>query len=196
MWWSFFYKTLWFLVQWYFITIMSDLKCKLRSSLMGAWQMHKRFSFDSQVPLTQRRRAGFFFPVTQLECEGALSWMLYLCVVVNCHCSYCFSLGMSLSWLTSCRNHKCFRKTVSSISLIVIRWLRSSDFPGLQNGKWILHVALSNRWTNSCNPLRQPTISSVRAIEVLGLFIREGNHDNLPEATEHAFAFRFLVSLA
>lgn len=56
----------------------------------------------------------------------------------------------------------CFRKIMSSISLIVSRWLRNGDFPGLQNGKWILRVALSNSWTNSCNPWRQPTISSVQ----------------------------------
>lgn len=102
--------------------------------------------------------------------RSSLMNALPLCGSVNCHCSYCFDLGMSLFWLTSCRNHICFRKIMSNISLIVIRWLRNSDFPGLQGGKWILCVALSNSWTNSCNPLRQPSISSVCAVEVLGLF--------------------------
>lgn len=62
---------------------------------MEAWKMHKRFSFDSQVPLMQWRRAGFFFPVTQLECEGALMNALPLCGSVYCQCSYCFNLGVS-----------------------------------------------------------------------------------------------------
>lgn len=112
-----------------------------------------------------------------LPCDTTGMWRSSLmndnisCVVgVYCHCSYCFNLGMVSFWLTSCRNHKCFRKVMSSISLIVTQCLRNSDFPGLQNGEWILCVALSNSWTHSCNPLRQPTISSVCAIEVLGLF--------------------------
>lgn len=102
--------------------------------------------------------------------ELSHEWQYTLCSRVYCHCSYCFNLGMVSFWLTSCRNHICFRKIMSSISLIVTHWLRNSDFPGLQNGEWILCVTLSNSWTHSCNPLRQPIISSVCAIEVLGLF--------------------------
>lgn len=102
--------------------------------------------------------------------RSSLMNALPLCGSVYCHCSYCFNLGMFLFWLTSCRNHICFRKMMSGISLIVTRWLRNSDFPRLQNREWMLRVALSNCWTNSCNPLRQPTISSVHTIEVLGLF--------------------------
>lgn len=139
-----------------------------------------------------------------LPCDTTGMWRsslmntLPLCGRVYCHCSYCCNLGMASFWLTSCRNHICFRKIMLSISLIVTWWLRNSDFPGLQNGGWILCVGLSNSWTHSCNPLGNQQFLLCVQLRFWGclVFIYEGNYDNLPKATEHAFAFRVLVSLA